>query len=221
MKIKREIFLVLLLLNSIAIIAQKNQVKIGGGMGSTPYEGTPGWNVDFQYEYKVTPKLSGFTGVGMNGDKYTAQGRSSGTSGTDTWNNNWKYDYSERFIYIDIGLKYKIFELGERYEMKASVGGSLGQSIFQYPEDIFINRGIIERQDEVTRKVEVGLFLLGFENYIYLTDRLFLNLNLILRTTFKEKYLFTREIKFHNNFTFVTSGILYVPSINLQVGYLF
>lgn len=217
----RNIIFIFLILNSITIMAQKNQIKIGGGIGTTPYEGTPGWNFEAQYEYKVTPIFSGFFALGMNGNVFTAKGRSQGTNGTDTWDNSWQYQYSERLKYIDIGLKYKILSIGKRYEMKASVGGSLVQSTFQYPEDIFINRGVIERQNEVTRKVELGMLLLGFENYIYVTDRLFLNLNLLFRTTFKEKYILTREIRFHNNLASTTSGILNVTTLNLQFGYLF
>ncbi len=218
---KKEIILVFLLLNSIIIIAQKNQVKIGGGIGVVPYEGSPGWNAEFQYEYKMNPKFSGFIGLGINGDDFITQGRSQGTDGTDTWDNSWQFQYSEKFIYLDVGLKHRIVKRGERFEIKGSLGGSLAQSVFQYPEDIYINRGIIEQQNVVSRKVAVGMLLLGLENYVYLTDRFFLNLNLMVRTTFKERSILTREIEFHNNFSSETSGILNVPNLNLQLGYQF
>jgi len=218
---KKNLILVFLALNSITGMAQKNQVKIGGGIGGVPYEGTPGWNIEFQYEYNMTKRFSGFIALGMNGDKFSSQGRSQGTDGTDTWDNSWRYQYSERVNYFDAGFKYRIFKIGERYKMKAAVGGSLAQSIFRYPENIFINRGRIEQQDDVTRKVEVGMLLVGLENHISITERFGINLNLNYRTTFNEKHILTREVKFHNGISSSTSGILNLVNLTLQVGYLF
>ena len=221
MKNKKEIILVCLLLNSIAIIAQKNQIKIGGGLGGVPYEMSIGTNIELQYEYKINTKFSGFMALGLNYDNFSAYGMSQGTDGTDTWNNSYQYEYSERFKYVDLGVKYSILRSGERYEMKASLGGSLAQSVFQYPEDIYINRGLIEQYNEVTRKVELGMLLFGIENYVFITDRFFLNLNLAFRTTFKERKILAREVKFHNNLVIETSGILNLFNINFQVGYQF
>ncbi len=220
MKKKKEIILVFLLLNSFAMIAQNNQIKIGGGIGMVPYQSALGWNVDVQYEYKINSQFSGFIGAGMIGSNFTTRGRSQGTDGTDTWDNSWQFQYSERFQYIDLGLKYSILKR-ERYEMKTAFGGSLAQSIFKYPPDVYINRGIVEQENEVSRKVEIGMLLLGLENYVYLTDRFFLNLNLRFRTLFKEKHVLIREIKSHNNSGSVRSGILNVTNLNLQIGYLF
>lgn len=218
---KKLLIFVMVTVNAFATMAQRNHFKIGGGFGSVPYEGTPGWNVELQYEYNMVKNLSGFLSLGINGDGFTSSGRSQGNDETGTWDNSWQYQYSERLNYFDAGFKHQIFTIGERYKMKAAVGGSLAQSIFRYPENIFINRGRIELKDDTTRKVEVGMLLLGIENFISITDRFGINLNLNYRTTFNEKHILTREVKYHDGVSSSTSGILNVVNLTLQFGYVF
>jgi hypothetical protein len=218
---KKRLILGFLVLYSITAMAQKSQVKIGGGIGEVPYLGAFGWNIESQYEYQMTTRFSGFIALGMNGDKFTSQGRSQGSDGTGTWDNSWQYQSSERLNYFDAGFKYQIFKIRERYKMKAAVGGSLAQSTLRYPENIFIDKGIIELKEDVTRKVEVGMLLLGIENYISITDRLGISLNLNYRTTFNEKYTLTREVKDPYGVSYSISGILDVVNLSLQVGYKF
>jgi hypothetical protein len=218
---KKYLIIVFLSIHAIHAMAQKNYIKIGGGIGSAPYEGGLGWNVDFQYEYKLAKKLSGFMSVGIIGDELTSQGRSQGSDGTQTWDNSWKYQYSERLNYIDLGLRHRILKKSEKYEMKAALGASFAQSVFRYPENIYINRGIIEQQDNVTRKVEVIMLLLGIENHIPISDHVSINLNLNYRTAFKERHELRREVRFDDGISTATSGILSVVNVSLQVGYLF
>jgi len=63
--------------------------------------------------------------------------------------------------------------------------------------------------------------LVGLENHISITERFGINLNLNYRTTFNEKHILTREVKFHNGISSSTSGILNLVNLTLQVGYLF
>ena len=220
--IKKNLIFIFISCCAITMMAQNNYIKIGTGIGGVPYEMSGGWNFELQYEYKMKTKLSGFLSLGTNNrDNFTTQGRSQGTDGTETWDNSWQFEHSERFNYIDAGLKYPIFNIGERYAIKAVLGASLGQSIYNYPDNIFINRGIIEERDDITRKVEVGMLLVGLENHISITDRFSVSLNFNYRTTFDEKHILTREIEAPSYLIFTTSGILDVANASLQVGYLF
>lgn len=219
---KKNLIFIFISFYAITIMAQKNNIKIGTGIGTLPYETTGGWNVELQFEYKIKTRLSGFLSLGTNNrDNFTAQGRSQGTAGTETWDNSWQFKFSERFNYIDAGLKYRVFNTGERYAMKAVLGASLGQSVYTFPENVFINRGIIEQLDDITRKVEVGMLLLGVENHILITDRFGVSFNFNFRTTLDKKHILNSEIRTHNWYGYTTSGILNVMNVLLQFGYLF
>jgi hypothetical protein len=202
-------------------MGQESYLKIGGGMGSLPYEGTLGWHAELQYEYRFLPSLSGFVSVGINGDNFTNKGQSQGNDGMETWNNSWEYNYVERLNYIDLGLKYPLLSIGKRYVMKPALGLSFVQSVLEYPEKMFINRGVIEQREDVVRKVGAGMLLFGLENVIALNERVGLNLSLNYRTAFTERHILTREVTFHNSRVTSTSGILHVTNIVLQIGYRF
>lgn len=201
--------------------AHKNQIKIGGGFGSVPYEGIRGWNVELQYEYKMVENLSGFVSLGKNAGIYTSTGRSTGSSRTELWDNSWEYQISEKFNYADIGLRYQLFKIGERYKMKGTIGSSFAQSVFEFPEYIFINKGVIEEMNIVTRKAEVAMLLLGIENSVSINDRFGINLNINYRTTFNKKHELVRDVNFHNGTSTVKTGILHVVNVALQLGYFF
>lgn len=206
---------IIFLFLTIPLSAQNNMVKLGGGVGSVPYEGTPGWNIELQYERKIISGFFGFLALGINGDHFTSRGRSQGSSGGTSWDNSYQYSYSERLPYIDIGLRCQIFRIKEKYKLKLAVGGSLVQSDFKYPEYIFINRGIIEQIDMTKHKVEVGMVLLGIDNYISLTNKIGLNVAINYRTAFREKYILRREVTYHNGSSSNTSGIL--DAVNIAV----
>lgn len=80
---------------------------------------------------------------------------------------------------------------------------------------------MFEERNDVLRKSTLGLMLFGLENNVYISDRFLFTLSMIFRTTFKEKYIITREILTHNALITSTSGILNVANFNLQFGYLF
>lgn len=157
----------------------------------------------------------------MNGDNFISKGRAQGALGAEMWDNSWQYEYSERLNYIDIGLKYRLFKVGNRYELKTAIGTSFAQSVLNYPEYIFIDRGVIVQQDDVTRKVEVGALLLGIENHIELNDRFGVSLSLNYRTTFNKKHILTREVNFDDGLFSSTAGILNMLNLVLQLGYRF
>ncbi len=217
---KKLIFLILLV-HSFSLVAQKNQLKFGGGIGGVPYEGTPGWNIELQYAYQMTPRLSGFLSLGTNGDNFTSTGRSMGTDGIGTWDNSWQYGFSERLHYVDAGLRHRIFRVGEKYEFKGAVGASFAQSVLNYPEQIFINRGVIEQKEDVTRKVGVGMLLIGVENRVAVTDRIHISLSFNYRTTLKERFVLTRTVNYNDGTSSSTSGILNAVNLALQFGYSF
>lgn len=217
---KKFLFLILVFY-SVGLAAQKNQLKFGGGIGSTPYEGTPGWNIELQYAYQITPQFSGFLSLGTNGGNFTATGRSTGADITGIWDNRWKYEYSERLRYMDAGVRHRIFRIGEKFEFKAAVGASFAQSVQKYPEYIFINKDVIEQKEDITRKVEVGMLLLGVENRAAITDRISISLSFNYRTTINEKHVLTRTVNYNYGSSSSTSGILNAVNLALQFGYSF
>ena len=95
--IKNALLIAILCIHAITMMAQKNYLKTGGGIGNVPYEGTLGLNVELQYEYKMLTRLSGFLSLGMNSDKFTLSGRSQGIDGTETWDNSWQYQLHNQF----------------------------------------------------------------------------------------------------------------------------
>lgn len=201
------------------MVGQDHSINIGGGIGTVAYEKTGGLNIELQYEYQLHSKLSAFVSVGSNRDEFTTEGNSQGTDGIKTWDNSWKFEYAEQFNYVDAGVKFPLLNGGSKYVMKAILGGTLGQSIYGYPDNIVINRGIIEQLDAIDRKIVVGMFLLGIENAIAITDRLSLGLSLNFRTLFQEKHTLNEGILINNGEITFTSGILNVANLVLQVGY--
>lgn len=217
----RILIIGLLTIQAFTVMGQESYLKIGGGAGSLPYEGTLGWNAELQYEYRFLSGLSGFISVGINGDNFTSKGQSQGNDGMETWNNSWDYNYSERLNYIDLGLKYPLLTIGKRYVMKPALGLSIVQSVLEYPEKIFINRGVIEQREDVVRKAGTGMLLFGLENVIALNERVGLNLSFNYRTSLTERHILTREVTFHNGRVTSTTGILHVANIVIQIGYRF
>lgn len=219
---KHLIILLFFLFNSFVLIAQTNAIKIGVGTGTLAYEHGFATNVECQYEYELIPRLSPFIAVGTTGKKLVRKGVTYEIDGDVTLANAWEYEYSERFNYADFGLKYRLFKLYDRYEMKALIGGTLAQSRFNYPARVVINRGVIEERIDVQRNSTIGLMLFGLENNVYISDRFIIGLNVIFRTTFYEKHRITREIIIKDELKgSATSGILNVANMNLQFGYLF
>jgi len=71
----KKLLILMLAFQAFALAAQKNQLKIGVGVGSVPYESTLGWNAEVQYEYHITPQFSGFLSLGSTGDNFTHRGQ--------------------------------------------------------------------------------------------------------------------------------------------------
>jgi hypothetical protein len=213
-----NVFLAILLAGGLS--AQKNIIKVGSGFGNVPYEGTLGWNAELQYERKILWELSGFFSMGLNGDNFTSRGRSQGSSGGETWDNSFEYTYSEGLLYFDTGLRYPIVRIKEKYKLKLAVGVSWIHSEFEYPKNIFINRGIIEQIDMVNHKVDVGMMFFGLENHISLTKRIGLNLGINYRSAFEEKHILKREVTYHNGSSSAVSGILNVVNLSCMLSYL-
>ncbi len=218
---KRNLTLVLFVSCAVAATAQKHQVKIGGGIGTLPYERTLAWNIDFQYEHRVNPVFSGFAALGTSRKSFTVMGNY-GRVGSPVW----QYEYSERLAHLDAGIKRRVFRIGKRYEAKVALGGTLLQSTYNHPDSVTIREATVVRKDDVTRKRVVGMFLLGLENSLSVTDRFSVSVSLNYRTTFNEKHVLVREVIFRSDSKTVSvphavSGILHQASMTVQLGYLF
>lgn len=211
----------LLLFITATLSAQKHQVKIGGGIGNAPYEGTPSLNIDAQYEYLPLQKVAPFLALGVTRNNFSLQGRSRGSSGGITWDNTYESELSEQMFYADLGLKFRLSRSANRYRLKAAIGGSLISSRFNYVQDLSINRGAIEAGTPTTSSTELGMFLVGIENYYFLSEQLSLSLNLYARTCFREKAAVTRYATFDVGAGSSTSSISSAVNLNFQVGYRF
>ena len=207
---------------AVAATAQRHQVKIGGGIGTLPYERHLGArNIEIQYEREITPALSGFAALGISFENVVGEG--SYTFGE--WYRIWRYEISERLLYFDVGIRPRIFKIGKRYEMRAALGGSVALSIYSYPENIVINRGVL-RKDDISQRVVVWMFLLGLENRFHITERFSVGLSANYRTTPEAKQPLTRihrEIREIDSsiMSAVYPGISYSTNIVLHFGYVF
>lgn len=221
MKVLKPILLVMSVLSITLSYAQQQAIKIGAGLGGVPYEGTPGLNVELQYErtFGAWPTL--FVALGMNGDNFTVNGRSTGSSNGETWDNSYQYSYNERFVYVDIGLTNRLLRLGKVYELRLAAGISAAQSRFNYPETLFINRGIITEREDTKHRVGVLMFNCALENNFKLGNNFTLGLKGALRSTFKEIHVLERVVNYEFGQSSSTSGILNIPTITLQMGYSF
>lgn len=221
MKMIQHAILLLLLCLATFATAQQNNLIVGFGTGNIPYEGTMAWGGDVEYERFLNDGLSVFVSAGWLGDRFTEQGYSMGTDGTTTWDNNWKYDFSERFQFVDLGVKERILRIGEKYSLHSSLGATFGQSVFKYPETLVIEKGVILQQEQVTRRVEVWMLNVGIEQRFKVTEHFFIGLNAAFRTTFGEKHVLSRVINFDYGTISSTSGIRSVSNVNLVVGTIF
>lgn len=215
-------FLPFLLFSSVLSFAQQNSIKAGGGTGSVPYEGVFGWNIELQYERELAAEeITIFAALGANAARSDIWGQSRGSDGVTSWNNSWAYAHKERFHYLDIGMKLRLFERGSRYEFKLGAGAALGYSVFKYPETIFIRRGIIEQREDTVHRVGVVMPMLGIDNKIKVTDQIFVSLSLNLRVSFEEQHILERVILYENGRSSSTSGISAMMNAALQVGHVF
>ncbi len=218
----RNLTLVFFISCALAAMAQKHQLRIGGGIGALPYEGSLGaWNIEIQYEREITPPLSGFAALGISFEDIAGEG----SYALGEWYRIWRYEMSERLFYFDVGIRPRMFKIGKRYEMRAALGGSVALSIFNYPKNIVINKGVL-RKDDVSQKVVVWMFLLGLENRVHITDRFSISLSTNYRITPDAKRPLTltyREIREVGGSSMSTGylGITYSTNIVLQFGYVF
>ncbi|MCW5922289.1 MAG: hypothetical protein KIS77_08100 [Saprospiraceae bacterium] len=219
---KTQLFSLIALMSLATLTnAQNNILKLGIGLGGVAYEGTLGIGGELQYERLLGSGLSVFASAGINGDFFTSRGRSQGSSGGMTWDNSYKYNYSEQFLYVDLGLRGRVLSVGEKYALKLGAGVSAGQAVLRYPKTLFINRGIIEQRVNDTHRAEAILFNFGIDNDFTINPRFVITLRGIFRTTFSEKHILSRVVNYENGTSSSTSGILNVPSVMISFGYLF
>ncbi|GEM_PF-1915665 len=239
---KKGLLFTLLSFSSLAMMAQNRQVKIGGGLGFLS-EGQAR-NVELQCEHRISEKLSIFVSLGVNNADITAQGLYGFIPGSYTGvvyelytddrdvllqhlrdQGGWRFQYSERLIYTDVGLKGRLFEPAKGNQIKVVAGSSLGRYIYSGPENVFVNRGMIVDKDNVDKSIGVVMFLIGVENEFSIFERFSISFSLNYRTRFNERRAFTRRIQFGSapNTTEVriNSSILYSANMTLQVGYRF
>jgi hypothetical protein len=193
--------------------AQRDLLKLRMGKGYLPYEAQFGWNAELQYEHLFPYDITVFSAAGINTANVTYEGESKGRP--------WSYTARERFYYADLGLKVGVFPTRERFAMKLGVGVSYGHSSYQYAESLYIKNGAVTSRADARQNVGVFMGLAALDTDVYLNDHLLIGCQASFRTQLQKKFELKRILVVDNSTVITNSGISWIATFSLHLGYRF
>mgnify|MGYP001382758307 CR=1 FL=1 len=194
-------------------------IGISAQYGRTPYESADALGGALKFDFSLNRRLSLSANAGHIRGKTSIAGRSQGQSGSVVWDNSYQFTQKENFSHLDVDLLLNLFPNNVMNKLKIGAGLSLTYTVLEYPTDIFINRGIIETLEFGKQSKAVPMLNLLIEDEIKISDRLIFFGRATFRTSFTEKHILAREIRYENGVSSATSGIISNFTLALGLGY--
>jgi len=202
--------------------AQKRNgaLQIGGQYGPTPYETLDGFGVNAGYEWDFHRLFSAVAVAGFVRDGYQVEGRSFGQDAGGSWDNSYTYRLEEQFNYLDLTGLINLTPNSKRNRLEIGLGTGLTYTVFKYPKDLYIEKGVIDNLNYTTHKEMVAMAHITFANRVMITDRLEVFARLTGRQAFQESPIQTVVVRYDGGASSSSSSnIRNNYTITLGVGY--